>query len=102
MMFTTRDAIGHPQTCLTYILKVNHQGPVTNFAFSEIFDLANVRIDTKIKSVACIQLEIRKVIQLICLTLSSKVNRQVHVIFSTYLKFTTSKMLDNSVSWLQP
>ena len=32
-----------------------HQGQVTDFGFSEILDLANVRIDTKIKSVACIQ-----------------------------------------------
>ena len=49
--------------CLTFIFKVNHQGHVTDFRFSEILDLENVRIDTKIKSVACIQPEIRKVIQ---------------------------------------
>ena len=67
--------------CLTFIFKVKHQGQVTNFGFSEILDLANVRIDTKIKSVTCIQPEIRKVIQLICVTLSSKVNRQGHMIF---------------------
>ena len=67
--------------CLTFIFKVNHQGQVTDFMFSEILDLGNVRIDTKIKSVACIQPEMRKVIQLICMTLSSKVNRQGHVIF---------------------
>ena len=67
--------------CLTFIFKVNHQGQVTDFKFSEILDLANVRIDTKIKYVACIQPEMRKVIQLICVTLSSKVNRQGHVIF---------------------
>ena len=69
------------QMCSTFIFKVNHQGQVTDFKFSEILDLANVRIDTKIKSVACIQPEMRKVIQLICVTLSSKVNRQGHVIF---------------------
>ena len=67
--------------CLTFIFKVNHQGQVTDSGFSEILDLANVRIDTKIKSVTCIQPEIRKVIQLICVTLSSKVNRQGHMIF---------------------
>ena len=61
--------------CLTFIFKVNHQGQVTNFGFSEILVLANVRIDTKIKSVVGIQPEIGKVIQLICVTLSSKVNR---------------------------
>ena len=52
MMFTTRDTKGHTQMCLTFIFKVNHQGHVTDFEFSEILDLANVRIDTKIKSVA--------------------------------------------------
>ena len=67
--------------CLTFIFKVNHQGQVTDFGFSEILDLANVRIETKIKSVACIQPEMRKVIQLMCVALSSKVNRQDHVIF---------------------
>ena len=54
---------------------------MTYFGFSEILDFANVRIDTKIKSVACIQPEIWKVIQWMCVTLSSKVNRQGHVIF---------------------
>ena len=54
---------------------------MTYFGFSEILDFANVRIDTKIKSVACILPEIWKVIQWMCVTLSSKVNRQSHVIF---------------------
>ena len=81
MMFTTRDTNGHTQISLTFIFKVNHQGQVTDFGFSEILGLANVRIDTRIKSVACIQPEIRKVTQLICVTLSSKVDRQSHMIF---------------------
>ena len=107
MMFTTRDTKGHTQMCLTFIFKVNHQGQVTDFGFSEILDLANVRIDTKIKSVACIQPEIRKVIQWMCVTLSSKVNRQGHGIF-----FNIFDILDlenvridtkiNFVSCLQP
>ena len=67
-----------------------------DFGFSEILDLANVRIDTKIKSVACIQPGIRKVIQLICVTLSSKVNRQGHIIFLSYLISTTLKMLEST------
>ena len=67
--------------CLTFIFKVNHQGQVTDSGFFEILDFANVRIDTKIKFLACIQPEIRKVKQLICVTLSSKVNRQGHVNF---------------------
>ena len=62
MMLTTGDTKVHTQVCLTFIFKVNHQGQVTTFGFSEILDLANVRIDTKIKSLACIQPEIRKVI----------------------------------------
>ena len=83
------------------------QGQVTDFAFSEILDLANVRIDTKIKSLACIQPEIRKVIQLICVTLCFKVNRQGHMII-----FNIFDILDlenvridtkiNFVSCLQP
>ena len=67
--------------CLTFIFKVNHQGQVTDFAFSEILDFANIRIGTKIKSLACIQPGIRKVIQSICVTLSFKFNRQGHITF---------------------
>ena len=63
MMLTTRNTKSHAQMCLTFIFKVKHQDQVTYFEFSEILDLANVRIDTKIKSVACIQPEIWKVIQ---------------------------------------
>ena len=66
--------------CLTFIFKVNHQGQVTDFGFSEILDIVNVRIDTKTKYVACIQPELRNVILCICVTLSSKVSRQGHVI----------------------
>ena len=96
MMFTTRDTKGHTKMCLTFIFKINHRGQVTDFAFFEILDLANVRIDTEIKFLACIQPEIRKVIQLICVTLSFKVKRQGHVIFLTYLISTTSKMLEST------
>ena len=75
MLFTTRDTKGHTQMCLNFIFKVNHQGQVTDFGFSEILDIVYVRINTKIKSAACIQPELRKVIQWMCITLSSKVNR---------------------------
>ena len=47
---------------LTLKIKVNYQGQMTDFGFSEILDIVNIRIDTKIKSVACIQPELRKVI----------------------------------------
>ena len=63
MMFTTRDTEGHTQMCLTFIFKVNHQGQVTNFIFSEILDIVNVRIDTKSKSAACMLPVLTKVIQ---------------------------------------
>ena len=63
MMFTTRDTKDHTQMCLTFIFKVKHQDQVTDFWFSEMLDIVNVRIDTKIKSAACIQPELRKVIQ---------------------------------------
>ena len=49
-----------------------------DFGFLDILDLENVRIDTKVKSASCIQLELMKVIQCMCVTLSSKVNRQGH------------------------
>ena len=93
--------------CLTFIFKVNHQGQVTEFAFFEILDFVNVRIDTKIKCLACIQPEIRKVIQLICVTLSFKVNRQGHVIeFNIFdilgLKNVRIDTKINFVSCLQP
>ena len=93
--------------CLTFIFKVNHQGQVTDFAFFEILDLANVRIDTKIKCLACIQPEIRKVIQLICVTLSFKINLQGHMIFFNIFDIhdLENVRIDtkiNSVSCLQP
>ena len=92
---------------LTFIFKVNHQGHVTDFGFSEILDPANVRIDTKIKSVSCIQPEIRKVIQWMCVTLNFKVNRQGHMIFFNILDIydLENVRIDtkiNIVSCLQP
>ena len=36
---------------------------MTDFEFCEILDIVNVRIDTEINSAACIQPELRKVIQ---------------------------------------
>ena len=95
MMFTTRDTKGHTQMCLTFIFKVNRQGQVTGLGFSEILDIVNVRIDTKIKSAACIQPELRKVIQWMCVTLSSKVNRKVTWLFITFSISLTSKMLES-------
>ena len=53
---------GHTIVNSTLILKVNCQGHVINFGLFEITDLELVRIDTKIKSVSCIQPKITKVI----------------------------------------
>ena len=61
-MFATEDMKGHAKKCLTLIFKVNHQGQVNDFGFSEILDIVNVRIDTKIKSASFIQPELRKFI----------------------------------------
>ena len=47
---------------LTLKINVNHQGQVADFGFFEIFDIENVRIDTKIESIVGIQPEISKVI----------------------------------------
>ena len=60
-MYTTRDKRGHVGVCSTLIFKVNRQGHVIYFDLFEILDLDNVEIDTKIRSVACIQLEIEEV-----------------------------------------
>ena len=46
----------------TLEIKVKHQGQETENRFSEILDIENVRIDTKIESIASIQPEISKVI----------------------------------------
>ena len=48
---------------LTFLFKVNHQGQMSDFEFSEIVGIVNVRIDTKINSAACIQPELKKAIQ---------------------------------------
>ena len=48
------------QICI--IFKVNHHSYIICFRLSEFLDLVYVKINTKIKSVACIQPEIMKVI----------------------------------------
>ena len=64
---------------LTLKIKVNRQGQVTELGVSEFLDIENVRIDTKIESIACTQPEISKVIRKMCMTLSSKVKRLRYV-----------------------
>ena len=75
--------------------------------FSEILDLENVRIDTKFKSASCIQPELMKVIQWMCVTLNSKVNRRGHgIVFNIFdildLENVRIDTKINFVSCLQP
>ena len=60
---------------LTLKINVNHQGQVADFGFFKILNIENVRIDTKIESIAGILPEISKVIWRMCMTLSFKVKR---------------------------
>ena len=63
-MYTTRDEIGHVgrRVWLTLIFEINRQGLEIYFNFVDIPDLEDAKIDTKIKSVLCLQPEITKVI----------------------------------------
>ena len=79
MMVDLENNIHFKRIGLTLKIKVNRQGQVTELGFSEFLDIENVRIDTKIKSIACTQPEISKVIGKICMTLSSKVKRLRYV-----------------------
>ena len=49
--------------CVTSTFNNNRQGHVIFFNIINILDLENVRIDTKLEVVACLQPEIRKVMQ---------------------------------------
>ena len=60
-MTLTFDLENWGQTYISMIFKVNRQGHVIYFCLFEIPDLEYVEIDTKIKSVACIQPEIQEV-----------------------------------------
>ena len=62
-MYTTKDKKGHIKVSSTLTFKVKLQGQVVDFVFYEILDVEKVRIDTKIKSVSCIQPELKKVIK---------------------------------------
>ena len=79
MMVDLETNINVKKIGLTLEIKVKNQGQVTENGFFEILDIENVRIDTKIESIACIQTEISKVIQKMCMTLSSKVKRLRYV-----------------------
>ena len=62
-MYTTGDEKCLARGYLTLLFKVNHQSQLTDFIFSEILDIENARIDTKINIISCIQPKIREVMQ---------------------------------------
>ena len=80
---------------LTLKIKVNHQGQVTDFGFSEIRDIVNVRMNTKIESIACIQPKISKVIGKMCMTLSSKFKRLKYVNYFNIFDISGLEMLES-------
>ena len=87
--------------------QTSRSGFGSDFEFFEILDLENVRIDSKVKSASCIQPELIKVMQCMCVTLSSKVNRQGHgFVFNIFdildLENVRIDTKINFVSCLQP
>ena len=54
MMADLENSINFEKIGLTLKIKVNCQGQATELGFFEILDIENVRIDTKIESIACI------------------------------------------------
>ena len=92
MMVDLENNIHFKRIGLTLKIKVNRQGQVTELGFSEFLDIENVRIDTKIGSIACTQPEISKVIGQMCMTLSSKVKRlRYDKLFQHFLYFRPRK-----------
>jgi len=51
-MADLKNYINLKNVCFTLNIKVNHQGQVTENIFSEILDIENVKINTKIESLA--------------------------------------------------
>ena len=77
-MHTTKDKEGHINVTLTLTFKVSSQVEVNYFGDFVIPDVDKVRIDTKIKSVSCIQAKLKNVMKL-SLTLTLKVNQKGQV-----------------------
>ena len=73
---------------LTLKIKVNRQSQVTElgFGFSEFHDIENVRIDTKIESIACTQQEISKIIGKLCMIFKFQCQTfEIHKLFQHFL-----------------
>ena len=62
-MYTTNYKGSHINVILTFSFKVSSQGEVNYFDDLAIPDVLKVRIDTKIKSVSCIQAKLKNAIE---------------------------------------
>ena len=82
------------QICL--ILKVNHPSCIICFRFSKFLDLDYVKINTEIKSVACIQPEIMKVIWKYVWPWFSRSTMEVRRHMLVILRFQTSYMFKST------
>ena len=81
------------QICL--IFKVNHHSYIICFRFSKFLDLDYVKINTEIKSVACIQPEIMKVIWKYVWPGFSRSTMEVRRHMLVILRFQTSYICSN-------
>ena len=89
---------GQQQMCLTFIFKVNHQGQVTDFGFSDISSTLQMLESTpKIKSVASKNSRRWKMSSNECVwPWAPRPTIKVTWFFVTYLISTTSKMLEST------
>ena len=84
------------EKCMTLSFKVNRQGQVFVFNIFDILDLENVRIDTKIDFVSCLQPEIRKVMQRGVWPWFSRSNIKVRWLILGFLRSSTLQMLEST------
>ena len=81
---------------MTSSFKVNRQGHAFVFNIFDILDLDNVRIDTKIDFVSCLQPEIWKVMQKSVWPRFSRSNIKARWLILGFLKSLTLKMLEST------
>ena len=84
------------ENCMTLSFKVNRQGHVFVSNIFDILDLENVRIDTKIDFVSCLQPEIWKVMQKSVWPWFSRSNIKVRWLISGFLRSSTLQMLEST------
>ena len=78
------------------IFEFNHHSYIICFRFSEFLDLDYVKINTKIKSVACIQPEIKQVIWKYVRPWFSRSTMEVRRHMLVILRFQTSDVFDST------